>query len=244
MREIDKKPQSSSGRYEIYVDGSFINGATGYGVVVLKNGNVVAELSGSVPELVVDGSRQVAGELVAVKEALKWCQQQSISEVWIYYDYYGIEKWATRQWKANLPLTIDYARCVGECPIKIHWNKVNSHSGNQWNDRADLLAKQGAAAQQITSARDTITELIETKDAWIEFLMVRGLDAEFDRILNEQFARICIMKDGAAVGIFDLYNTKKKRLSPYLHDFRDEKLKLLIETLWRDFTKNSRFSDR
>src|SRR5215475_13313112 len=109
-----------SDHYEIYVDGSFINGSTGYGVVVLKNGNVIAELSGSVPELVVDGSRQVAGELVAVKEALKWCQQRSLSEVWIYYDYYGIEKWATRQWKANLPLTIDYARCVGECPVKIH----------------------------------------------------------------------------------------------------------------------------
>jgi len=235
----------SSDRYEIYVDGSFINGSTGYGVVVLKNGKVVAELSGSVPELVVDGSRQVAGELVAVKEALKWCQQRSISEVSIYYDYYGIEKWATRQWKANLPLTIEYARCVGESRIKIHWNKVNSHSGNRWNDRADLLAKQGAAAaQQIGNARDTITELIDTKDAWTEFLMMRGVDAEFDRILNEQFARIYIMKDGAAVGTFDLYNTKKKRLSPYLHDFRDEKLKLQIETLWRDFIRNSRFNDR
>jgi len=231
----------SSDRYDIYVDGSFINGATGYGVVVLKNGKVVAELSGSVPELVVDGSRQVAGELVAVKEALKWCQQRSISEVWIYYDYYGIEKWATRQWKANLPLTIEYARCVGECPIQIHWHKVSSHSGNRWNDRADVLAKQGAAAQQLNTVRDTITELIETKDAWIEFLMVRGVDAEFDRILNEQFARILVMKDGKGVGTFDLYNTKKKRLSPYLHDFRDEKLKLLVETLWRDFIENSRF---
>lgn len=232
MNEISKIAQSA-GRYEIYVDGSFINGSTGYGVVVLKSGEVVAELSGSVPELVVDGSRQVAGELVAVKEALKWCQQRSISEVWIYYDYYGIEKWATRQWKTNVPLTIEYAKCVNECRIKIHWRKINSHSGNRWNDRADLLAKQGA--QQIGTERDTITELIETKDAWIEFLMVRGIDAQFERILNEQFARITVLKDGAAVGIFDLYNTKKKRFSPYLHDFRDEKLKLLVETLWRDF---------
>jgi viroplasmin and RNaseH domain-containing protein len=133
---------------------------------------------------------------------------------------------------------------VGESPIKIHWRKVNSHSGDRWNDRADVLAKQGAAVQQNKNARDTITELIEKKDAWIEFLMVRGIDAQFDRILNEQFARIYILKDGTAVGTFDLYNTKKKRFSPYLHDFRDEKLKLLVETLWRDFTKDSRFNNR
>jgi len=225
----------SSDHYEIYVDGSFINGSTGYGVVVLKNGKVIAELSGSVPELAVDGSRQVAGELLAVKEALKWCEQRSINEVLIYYDYYGIEKWATRQWKANRPLTIEYARRVGESPIKIHWRKVNSHSGDRWNDRADVLAKQGAAAQQINTAPDAITELIEKKDAWIEFLMVKGIDAQFARILNEQFARIYVLKDDTAVGTFDLYNTKKKRFSPYLHDFRDEKLKLLVETLWRDF---------
>src|SRR5262245_7450016 len=242
MNDITEIPQPP-GRYEIYVDGSFINGSTGYGVVVLNNGKVVAELSRSVPESVVDGSRQVAGELVAVKEALKWCEQHSIIEVWIYYDYYGIEKWATRQWKANLPLTVEYAKCVSECAIKVNWRKVNSHSGNRWNDRADLLAKQGAA-QQIKTAGDPITELIQTKDAWIEFLMVRGIDAQFERILNEQFARIYILKDGTAVGTFDLYNTKKKRFSPYLHDFRDEKQKLLVETLWGDFSQNSRSTNR
>lgn len=223
------------GRYELYVDGSYIDGSTGYGVVALKNKSVVAELSGAVPSSGVDGSRQVAGELVAVKEALKWCLEHSIKEVWIYYDYFGIEKWATGKWKTNLPLTSEYARYVKACPIKIHWCKVNSHSGNRWNDRADLLAKQGAAATTPKSGPDAISELIEIKDAWIEFLMMKGIDAQFDRILNEQFARIYIQTDGKTVGTFDLYNTKKKRFSPYLHNFSDEKLKLLVEELWRDF---------
>jgi ribonuclease HI len=235
MNEISKIAESP-GRYEIYVDGSFINGSTGYGAVVLKEGKVVAELSGLVDSSLVNASRQVAGELMAVKEALKWCLERSISEVWIYYDYFGIEKWATREWKTNLPLTTEYARYISSCQIKIHWRKVSSHSGNRWNDRADLLAKQGAASsQQVENASDKITELIRLKDAWIEFLMVSGVDAQFDRILNEQFARIYILKNGVSVGTFDLYNTKKKRFSPYLHDFRDEKLKLLVETLWRDF---------
>jgi len=235
MNEFTETAQSP-GHYEIYVDGSFINGSSGYGAVVLRNGQAVAELSGTVDASVVKDTRQVAGELVAVKEALKWCLQHSVNEVWIYYDYFGIEKWATREWKANLPLTTEYARYINECPVKIHWRKVNSHTGNRWNDRADLLAKQGAGiAQQLGGVRDTTTELLEFKDAWIEFLMMRGTDAQFDRILNEQFARIYIMKDDKPVGTFDLYNTKKKRLSPYLHNFREESLKLLIETLWRDF---------
>ena len=131
-------------QFEIYVDGSFINGATGYGAVVLRDGEVVDELSGAVDASEVNDTRQVAGELAAVKEALNWCLEHSVKEVSIYYDYLGIEKWATGQWKRNQPLTKEYARFVGACPIRIHWHKVDSHTGNRWNDRADLLAKQGA----------------------------------------------------------------------------------------------------
>ena len=34
--------------YYAYVDGSFIEGCTGYGAVILKAGNIVVELSGKV----------------------------------------------------------------------------------------------------------------------------------------------------------------------------------------------------
>jgi ribonuclease HI len=223
-------------KFEIYVDGSFINGATGYGAVVLKNGKVVDELSGAVDASEVNETRQVAGELVAVKEALSWCREHSVDEVSIYYDYLGIEKWATRQWKTNQPLTKEYARFVGECPIKIHWHKVDSHTGNRWNDRADALAKRGAGSiHPAVGEADAVSELIGKTHAWIEFLMVRGIDACFDRVYNEQFARVYIMQQDETVGTFDLYNTRKKRFSPYVHNFRDRDLKQRIETLWTEF---------
>ena len=223
-------------KFEIYVDGSFINGATGYGAVVLENGKVVDELSGAVDASEVNETRQVAGELVAVKEALNWCREHSVDEVSIYYDYLGIEKWATRQWKTNQPLTKDYARFVSECPIKIRWHKVDSHTGNRWNDRADALAKQGAGSlQSAVGEADSVRELIGKTDAWIQFLMVIGIDARFDRVYNEQFARVYIMQQDKTVGTFDLYNTRKKRFSPYVHNFRDKDLKLRIETVWTEF---------
>lgn len=226
----------SASHYEIYVDGSFINGAAGYGAVILENGKVVDELAGAVDAFEVNDTRQVAGELAAVNEALSWCRAHSVKEVSIYYDYLGIEKWATGQWKTNHPLTKEYARFVADCPVRIHWHKVDSHTGNRWNDRADALAKQGAGSiQPPVGGPDLVSDLIEKADAWIEFLMVKGIDASFDRVYNEQFARVYIKQQDETVGTFDLYNTRKKRFSPYVHSFRDKGLKLRIETLWKEF---------
>jgi ribonuclease HI len=228
-------------RYQVYVDGSYINGATGYGAVILANGQIVEELSGPVDASEANGTRQVAGELAAVKAALNWCLTHSVKEVSIYYDYFGIEKWATGQWKTNQPLTREYARFVTQCPVRIHWHKVKSHTGNRWNDRADVLAKRGAVSKSGTIGKtagepDLISELIDRTDAWIEFLMVRGIEATFDRVYNDQFARVYIVEQDEPAGTFDLYNTRKKRFSPYLHNFRDEGLRVQIETLWRQFS--------
>jgi len=251
--------------YEIYVDGSHISGATGYGAVIIKNGRVVEELCGPVDSIEVANTRQVAGELIAVKEALKWCIEHSINEVSIYFDYLGIEKWATGQWKTNQPLTKEYARFVRECPIKIHWHKVNSHSGDRWNDRADELAKKGAGSTDVSSRKtgigrgstdtskpgsagvppatsnesDLINELLIKTDQWIEFLMLNGIEARLDRVYNGQFARIVILGAYEQAGVFDLYNTKKKRFSPYLHNFRREQLKRQVEALWISFLESA-----
>lgn len=228
--------EESDARHEIYVDGSFINGATGYGAVILKNGEVIDELSGRVDASDVDGTRQVAGELFAVREALAWCRSHSVGVVDIYYDYLGIEKWATGQWKTNQPLTKDYARFLGSCPVRIHWHKVDSHTGNRWNDRADLLAKKGAGPPQATIVEtDLVGELLKTTDEWIEALMLNGIEAVLDRVYNEQFARINIVAKDKIVGLFDLYNTRKKRLSPYVHNFRDASLQSRIEDIWQKF---------
>ncbi len=237
-------------KYEIYVDGSFINGATGYGAVILKDGKVVDELCGAVDAAEVNNTRQIAGELIAVREALNWCVKHSIDKVSIYYDYLGIEKWATGKWKTNQPLTKDYARFVGECEIKIHWHKVDSHTGDRWNDRADALAKKGAGSTRAAPGSadvsptapietDLVSELVKKTDEWIEFLMINGIEGQFDRVYNEQFARVLILREDRTVGTFDLYNTKKKRFSPYVHSFRDEKLKLRIETLWKEFLSHA-----
>jgi len=128
--------------YQLYVDGSYINGRVGYGAVLLKDGEEVQRFSGRVHEDLQ--SRQVGGELMATMSALTWCGQNSISPVEVLYDYEGIEKWARGLWKANLPLTQRYAAYMKACPVKVKWHKVRSHTGVKWNEIADELARQGA----------------------------------------------------------------------------------------------------
>jgi ribonuclease HI len=223
--------------YHIYVDGSYINGSTGYGAVILKDGEVIEELSGAVTDSTLAETRQVAGELRAVEEALSWCERNGVNEVSIFYDYDGIEKWATGAWKTNQALTQGYARAVRASPIRISWRKVTSHTGDRWNDHADLLAKRGAGTALPAAGDDSLMmQLAAAANGFIEFLMLNGIDASFERVFNEQFARIRILEQERAVGIFDLYNTRKKRLSPYLHAFNSDTLKTRVEALWGQFS--------
>jgi ribonuclease H-related protein len=240
-----KAGMPSARGWQMYVDGSYINGATGYGAVILNDGAVAVELCGPVAANEVNGTRQVAGELRAVEEGLQWCRQHGVGEVEIFYDYYGVEKWATGAWKANQLLTQGYARTVRESGVRTRWRKVAAHTGNRWNEHADRLAKQGAlsqlddnaASEDRQAANDPLmVELLEKKERFIEFLMVKGIDAAFDRLYNDQFARLLIRDgDEKCLGYFDLYHTRRKPFSPYLHAFKDRELKARLESLWREF---------
>ena len=62
----------------------------------------------------------------------------------IYYDYEGIEKWANHTWMAHRQGTQAYQTFIDESrqKIEIHFMKVLAHSGDLYNEMADLLAKK------------------------------------------------------------------------------------------------------
>jgi ribonuclease HI len=133
--------------YIAYVDGSWINGITGYGLVILKDNQKIFEDSGTVENPLYQEARQVAGELFAVGKVIQWCTKHNITQIQICFDYAGIEAWATGKWKAKQILTQRYAAFIKGCGINIVWKKIAAHTGVEWNEYADSLAKKGTQPQ-------------------------------------------------------------------------------------------------
>ncbi|MDD5581939.1 MAG: hypothetical protein PHS99_01835 [Candidatus Marinimicrobia bacterium] len=131
-----------NGEIHAFVDGSFIDNDVGYGLIIIQDGVVLQEIQGKVTQPEYSAYHQVGGELIAVVKFFEWCIKNKISRCIVHYDYDGIYKWATGEWRAKNALTQKYQEYVKKLPLDITWNKVKGHSGNIWNEQADRLAKE------------------------------------------------------------------------------------------------------
>lgn len=128
-----------------YVDGSYDHSilAYGSGVVVLYNQKkYTCSKMNNHPDLVE--MRNVAGEIEASMIAMRFAKEHHCQHLQICYDYEGIEKWCTGEWKTNKVGTKAYKEYYLEMAqlFKISFKKIKSHSGNELNDQADELAKK------------------------------------------------------------------------------------------------------
>lgn len=130
-----------------YVDGSYDkeSGVYGSGCVLIKeDGAICLELSNYGKDK--DGVWNVAGEVSAATQAIQYAQSNDYNEVHICYDYQGIEAWANGSWKAKKNVSKTYAAFVQSARtqgLTITFEKVKAHSGVEYNELADKLAKKG-----------------------------------------------------------------------------------------------------
>jgi ribonuclease HI len=128
-----------------FVDGSFnsVSGVYGYGGFLVSGGEkYLLQGSGDDPEMT--SMRNVSGEILGCMAAVEQALSLGLNELVIYYDYLGIEMWATGGWKRNKPGTIayhDYMQEAGQ-KIVITFQKVKGHSGVEGTEEADRLAKE------------------------------------------------------------------------------------------------------
>ncbi len=131
---------------EIYTDGSYnlTTKVVGYAFIVVSDGKVVYTHSEKLINSESAVHWNVAGELLAVLKALEYCKQNSIDCVVINYDYEGIEKWITGEWKAKKDFTKKYVEEVRKYlkNLNVQFRKVKAHSTDKYNNLVDSLARK------------------------------------------------------------------------------------------------------
>lgn len=142
MPQVNKVKQENKQVPYAYVDGSY-NPYTkkyGYGGFVDDGERHVLQGSGDEPDMV--SMRNVAGEIMGAMAAIEYAINNNFKELIIYYDYTGIEMWATGKWRANKEGTQRYKEFCEKSPVKLIFKKVPAHKGITGNETADHLAKK------------------------------------------------------------------------------------------------------
>ncbi len=185
---------------EAYVDGSYSETLKkyAYGCVIIKDGQVIHKMSGNSANADFIEMRNVAGELQAAVQAVRWAINNKIKSIRIYHDYQGIASWANGEWKANKRGTQEYASFINNCSSNIHieFTKVKGHSGLKYNEMADNLARMGLQQEEIEDGIIQYNEFCKTykyRESKVSFFIQDKLITEKSII---DFAKFLLKKRG------------------------------------------------
>lgn len=127
-----------------YVDGSYRNEdkSYSYGVTMTWKGGRWEDSGRFTGEEAA--MRNVAGEILGARAAMKKALELGLSSLVLCYDYAGIEHWAKGEWKCNKKGTIEYKAFYDSIKdrLKVIFVKIEAHTGVEGNERADTLAKE------------------------------------------------------------------------------------------------------
>lgn len=222
---------------EIFVDGSYAAEEMVYGSgwVAVKNDEVLYKKSFSGNDKRYVSSRQVPGEIFACIDAINWAKEHGFDEVIISYDYEGIEAWATKRWKAEKPISIDYVLLYDQAStgIKVTFKKVKAHSGVNFNEVADKLAKSSLLKKGIRTNRDGGVTLlgIDRDELEMVYDLIEKENPEYKLLINTE-AKGCInytLSSGDDRVIINCYDTGKAVVQGRNSSFMQYVLTLLIQ---------------
>lgn len=128
-----------------YVDGSYNNTTKkcGFGAVLFtKKGK--EDYYKVVDNENYSDFRNVTGEVFGSLFVMEKAIEYGLRKIYIHYDYTGISNWALGNWKMNNELTKNYKKEFDRLKkeIEIVFIKVKAHTGDKYNEEADILAKK------------------------------------------------------------------------------------------------------
>ncbi len=145
------KKDSEEGIYSFFVDGSYnkFTKKIGYGVVCYKD-EIIHTFYKALTDkemALYKSSLNVAGEIFGTLYSIKYALEQKFTKIKIYFDYEGIEKWATKSWDAKSDIAVFYVNKIQDIKdkIQIKFQKVRAHVNIEFNEIADQLAKKSVS---------------------------------------------------------------------------------------------------
>lgn len=135
-----------------FVDGSYNKNTStaGWGGFLVMPDGTEIPISGSESDPEWASMRNVAGEVLGCTEAVARAMAAGLPGLTVYYDYAGIEQWATGGWEARNPMTrkyADYMKKVIRGGFALVFKKVAAHTGIPGNERADAMAKRACGVK-------------------------------------------------------------------------------------------------
>lgn len=148
-----------------YTDGSYNKDVPSYGwsfVCLSKDGAMQEMACGCGSEEGIIEQRNVAGEMIGAMRAVQYAIAKGIREFEIRYDYAGLGKWVTGAFKTDSGPSEKYAawmqKMIGKYDLTIHFLQMPGHTGEYYNEMADMLARKGCSVA-LTAAE---TELLDS----------------------------------------------------------------------------------
>lgn len=175
-----------------FVDGSHSLDADGkekysFGVLLLTNESEDSLYKAFVDKAYME-SRNIAGEIEGVKQAILWAIDSNKRRIKIFYDYEGIEKWATKEWKSKVKASKEYSNFFDEKSklINIEFEHVKAHSGIVYNEKADELAKRALLSQGYKTYNDGSIYFIGfQKQDWLNMATILNDEINEEGIENK-----------------------------------------------------------
>ena len=157
IKKVDIE-ENTTNQLVVYVDGSFDEkiGKYAFGCIILTPRGETIRESGNGNEPDSLAIRNVAGEMLGAMYAVQWAIKNGYHNLELRYDYEGIEKWATGEWRPKKELTKKYVSFIIDKKqvIEIEFIKVPAHSGVELNEEVDTLAKNALLAKGYKTYND------------------------------------------------------------------------------------------
>lgn len=207
-------------KVQAYIDGSYNTASErySYGVVVVKDDVILNIENGASEDNSSKSIRQIAGELEGAIKALEYARDKGIKELILIHDYVGVCYHATGFWErkeeSSKKYYDDFNSLTEINGIKVTFVKVDSHTGDLFNEVVDEFAKKainvplkGETAKLLKSQKIKVKNKA-IKDKMME--IVGGESAENIIVLEESSNKTPLLDEKIKDEIEKLKNLVKK----------------------------------